>query len=394
MALTVLNKTTTASHLLQRYLNTRQQTERICTPLHTEDYIPQPVDFASPPKWHLAHSTWFFEEMILKKYDPEYKIFDPAFGFLFNSYYQSVGDRSLRTDRGNITRPGVAEVYAYRKYIDDAMTALLNTNHSDALVDLVTLGINHEQQHQELLMTDLKYALGHNPIFPIYKNDLNDVEDHNTVEGWLHMQAGVYDIGFNGDGFYFDNELGSHKVYLQDYSIAQQLVTNAEYLIFIEAGGYKHFNYWLDEGWQWVQEKNVQHPLYWHNINGSWHYYTLGGLVPIDPDAMLCHVSFYEAQAYATWKGARLPTEFEWEASANQLQWGKRWEWTYSAYLPYPGFDIAPGALGEYNGKFMINQMVLRGASVATAKEHSRVSYRNFFHPHFQWQFSGIRLAK
>ena len=389
-----LNDTLAPSVLLQVYLKTRKHTEQICSPLQTEDYIPQPVDFASPPKWHLAHSTWFFEEMILKQYDPAYEIFDPAFGFLFNSYYQSVGDRSLRTDRGNITRPGVTEVYAYRKYINDAMTSLLSVNDSPALAALVTLGINHEQQHQELLITDLKYALGHNPIFPVYKNDVNEIGDHNNGKGWLTMNAGLYQIGFNGEGFSFDNELGSHKVYLQDFSIAQQLVTNGEFLDFIEAGGYKEFKYWLDEGWQWVQQKQIQHPLYWHKVNGSWHYFTLGGLVPVDKNAMLCHVSFYEAQAYATWKGARLPTEFEWEASASQLQWGKRWEWTYSAYLSYSGFNIAPGALGEYNGKFMINQMVLRGASVATANGHSRASYRNFFHPHFQWQFSGIRLAK
>ena len=389
-----LNDTKAPSLLLQDYLKIRKHTEQICSPLQTEDYIPQPVDFASPPKWHLAHSTWFFEEMILKQYDPAYKIFDPAFGFLFNSYYQSVGDRSLRTDRGNITRPGVVEVYAYRKYIDAAMTSLLSVNVSPALAALVTLGINHEQQHQELLMTDLKYALGHNPIFPVYKNGVNEIGDHNTGNGWLKINAGLYHIGFNGEGFCFDNELGSHKVYLQEFSIAQQLVTNGEFLNFIDAGGYREFKYWLDEGWQWVQEKQIQHPLYWHKVNGSWHYFTLGGLVPVDKNAMLCHVSFYEAQAYATWKGARLPTEFEWEASAGQLQWGKRWEWTYSAYLPYPGFNIAPGALGEYNGKFMINQMVLRGASVATANAHSRASYRNFFHPHFQWQFSGIRLAK
>ena len=366
----------------------------ICAPLKIEDYIPQPVDFASPPKWHIAHTTWFFEEMILKKFDSKYQEFHSQFGFLFNSYYNTIGNRTFRADRGNITRPGVDEVMAYRQYVDEHMKSLLNLNQSDDLIKLLIIGINHEQQHQELLLTDLKFALGHNPIFPVYKEEFNLLKDKNNQDGWLQIKSDVYEIGHKTEGFCFDNELGRHKVYAHDFSIAKGLVTNAEFIEFIEADGYQKFQFWLDEGWAWVNKNQIDSPLYWHKINGEWHYFTLSGLKKVDPNAILCHVSFYEANAYATWKGYRLPTEFEWEIAADQLDWGKRWEWTNSAYLPYPGFKIADGAVGEYNGKFMINQMVLRGGSVATAEGHSRKTYRNFFHTSFQWQYSGIRLAK
>ncbi len=388
------NTTVATNSLFKKFIETRHRSEALCAPLHKEDYIPQPVEFASPPKWHLAHITWFFEEMILKQMLPGYKEYDPVFGFLFNSYYQTIGARSLRTDRGNITRPGVDEVFAYRRYVDEHMQVLLQSDDSAELAALVTLGINHEQQHQELLMTDLKYVLGHNPIFPVYDASVNMVDDVNTEHGWTNIEEGIYDIGFEGDDFAFDNELGKHKVFLHEYSLRKDLVTNAEFMEFIAAGGYTNFVYWLDEGWSWVQKEKIESPLYWHFIDGDWHYYTFAGLQKVNPNAILCHISFYEAQAFAAWKGLRLPTEFEWEAAQHTFNWGKRWEWTYSAYLPYPGFSIAPGALGEYNGKFMINQMVLRGASVATAPGHSRPTYRNFFHPHFQWQFTGIRLAK
>lgn len=381
-------------HLKEKYLEVRNRTEALCKPLQIEDYVPQPVAFASPPKWHLAHSTWFFEEMILKRNLDSYREFHPDFGFLFNSYYNTIGERTFRADRGNITRPGVSEVYAYRAYVDGGMMELLSKEISNELRELIELGLNHEQQHQELLITDLKYTLGHNPIFPVYDESFNLLADSNTSYGWLAMEEGVYEIGHDGDAFCFDNEMNIHRVYLHEFEISHALVTNGEYMEFMEAGGYSRFECWLDEGWSWLNENQITSPLYWHKINGKWHYFTLAGLKEVDPDAILGHVSYYEAQAYASWRGLRLPTEFEWEAASENLDWGKRWEWTNSAYLAYPGFKTAAGAVGEYNGKFMINQMVLRGASVATAPNHSRKTYRNFFHPHFQWQYSGIRLAK
>jgi len=378
----------------QKYLEVRKRSLDLCVPLQTEDYVPQVVEFASPPKWHLAHITWFFEELILKKYVNDYTAFDPDFCFLFNSYYNTVGERTIRAQRGNITRPGVDEIYAYRVHVDKHISELLKGDISKELYDVVTLGLNHEQQHQELLMTDMKYMFAHNPTFPVYSDVSNLLKDKNREEGWVEMNEGIYEIGHNSDEFCYDNEFGRHRVFLENYSVSKKLVTNGEYMEFMQQGGYNSFQFWLDEGWSWVQENAVQSPLYWHKIKGVWHYYTLAGLTKVDPDALLSHVSFYEANAYAAWKGLRLPTEFEWEAASDQFDWGKRWEWTNSAYLPYPDFSIAEGAVGEYNGKFMVNQMVLRGASVVTAPNHSRKTYRNFFHPHFQWQYSGIRLAK
>lgn len=380
--------------ILQLFQKTRAATVSLCEPLKTEDYIPQPVDFASPPKWHLSHSTWFFEEMILKKFVPDYKIFDPHFSFLFNSYYHSVGERAIRTERGTITRPTVKEVYQYRQYVDDHMEILLRNPASPDLEELIILGINHEQQHQELLITDLKHTFSYNPIYPVYKENFNLTAQQNEEEGWLKISEGIYEIGFEGEGFHFDNEKGRHRVFLHDFEISKSLVTNGDFIEFMEAGGYENFKFWLDEGWSWVTEKNIKSPLYWKKIDRKWYSYTLEGLKPIELHDILTHISFYEAQAFATWKGLRLPTEFEWEAAADQLNWGKRWEWTYSAYLPYPRFQIAEGAVGEYNGKFMVSQMVLRGSSTATPEGHERKTYRNFFHPKHRWQITGIRLAK
>lgn len=380
--------------ILDVYNETRKRTEDICRPLKTEDYIPQIEVFASPPKWHLAHTNWFFEEMILKKYNPNYMEFNSKFGFLFNSYYNTLGERVLRGNRGGVTRPGVDEVYQYRAYVNKHMTDLLLSNDSKELIDLTILGLNHEQQHQELLLTDLKYNLGSNPTYPVYKEEGSLVEDKNADAGFATIKEGVYSVGFEGDGFSFDNELGKHKVYLNDFSISKSLVTNGEYIKFIEDGGYTNFNLWLDDGWTWVNENSIGSPLYWQKINNEWHHFTLSGLKKVDTEAILSHVSFYEANAFAAWKNMRLPTEFEWEIASEFLNWGQRWEWTNSAYLPYPNFKIAEGAVGEYNGKFMVNQMVLRGSSVATSKGHSRKTYRNFFQPEHQWQFSGIRLVK
>lgn len=380
--------------LAEKYRKTRQRTEELCAPLTTEDYIPQPAVFVSPTRWHIAHVTWFFEQMILKKFMAGYREFHPRFNFLFNSYYNNIGDRTNRDHRGFMTRPGIDEIFAYRAHVDKHMHDLLTKETNDELSSLVVLGINHEQQHQELLITDLKYTLSLNPLHPVYREDFNLVEGHNKDSGFVHIDAGVYEAGFTGEGFCYDNELGRHKVYLQSFDINKALVTNAEYMEFIANGGYTNFNYWLDDGWAWVQENNIRSPLYWQLIDDEWHYYTLAGLKRVDPEAILTHISFYEANAYATWKGMRLPTEFEWEVASPHLAWGQRWEWTNSAYHPYPGFDIAPGPVGEYNGKFMANQMVLRGASVSTAPGHSRPTYRNFFHPLYQWQYTGIRLVK
>ena len=380
--------------LLENFLSTRSATERLCAPLNVEDYIPQAVDYTSPPKWHLAHVSWFFEEMILKAYLKGYVVFDPHYAFLFNSYYQSMGERSARAQRGVITRPTVDEIYHYRQHVDKYMQVLLEGELSDPLSGLVRLGINHEQQHQELLLTDLKYTFSLNPTYPVYAPNSNLVAGHNSESGWMQITQDQHTIGHVGDGFCFDNELGAHQVLLPDYQINKALVTNGEYIEFIDDGGYQQFTHWLDEGWTWLSEEHINSPLYWHKLDGSWFYYTLAGLQPVDPGATLAHVSYYEANAFASWKGCRLPTEFEWEVASPKLSWGQRWEWTDSAYRPYPGYAIGDGAVGEYNGKFMINQMVLRGASGATAKGHSRHTYRNFFHPHLQWQYSGIRLAK
>lgn len=380
--------------LTETFKRTREHSVALCAPLAPEDYVPQPADFVSPPKWHLAHTTWFFEAFVLKPHLPGYTEFHPGFAFLFNSYYNAAGDRILRSDRGNISRPTVNEVYAYREYVDSHLVQMLaSSTPAWEVIPLLELGLMHEQQHQELLLTDLKYILGSNPLFPVYRENGSLVGQHNTGAGSVNLVEGVYDIGFQSTGFCYDNELRPHKVYLHACDISKTLVTNGEYLEFMEDGGYQRFDWWLDDGWTWLKENHVNAPLYWHLRSGRWHQYTLGGLIPVDPAALLCHVSFYEAAAYAAWKGGRLPTEFEWEAAAGRFSWGHRWEWTNSAYLPYPGFQKAAGAAGEYNGKFMVNQMVLRGASAATPPGHSRKTYRNFFHPHLRWQYTGIRLA-
>ncbi|WP_069657775.1 ergothioneine biosynthesis protein EgtB [Arcticibacter eurypsychrophilus] len=384
--------------LFARYLAVRKRTEWICAPLKTEDYVVQPVDFVSPPKWHLGHTTWFFETFVAKPYISDYKEYDPNYNFVFNSYYETLGARVIRTDRGNLSRPSVEDIYTYRKYVDEAMASFLNqgviTDHD--LRATIILGLNHEEQHQELLFTDLKYILGHNPLFPSYYQDREKVEIKQPaipLDPFLTIGEGIYKIGYKDKGFSFDNELGLHKVFLGEYSINRNLVTNGEYLEFIQDGGYQNFRHWHAEGWDWVNTHKTKAPLYWHLIDGKWFNYTLDGLIEINEHEPVNHVNYYEAHAYAEWKGQRLPTEFEWEVAAPDLSFGKRWEWTESAYLPYPGFQRAEGAIGEYNGKFMINQMVLRGSSEVTSPEHSRITYRNFFNAHLNWQYTGIRLA-
>ena len=408
--------------LAEFYSRVRAYTEHLCEPLEIEDYIPQPAVDVSPPKWNIAHTTWFFEEMILKKFVPDYKVFDEDFGFLFNSYYNTIGERTARDHRGALSRPTVKQVFAYRKYVDEKMLELLSSPRAAApgilssppvlggvaaasadgvvdgdgpLRDLAILGLNHEQQHQELFITDLKYTLSVNPLFPAYRENYAPEETHESgTAGFIEFKEGVYEIGHTGEGFCFDNELSRHKVYLNDFEIASKLATNFDFLEFVNDHGYHDHRLWHSEGLDWVKQNAVDAPLHWHKIDGEWHQYTLGGIRKLDFDAPVCHVSFYEAAAFAEWKEMRLPTEFEWEAANQKFNWGLRWEWTNSAYLPYPGFKKPAGAVGEYNGKFMINQMVLRGASVATPSGHSRSTYRNFFHPHLRWQFTGIRLAR
>jgi ergothioneine biosynthesis protein EgtB len=381
-------------NLLEKYRAVRAASEAICQPLQKEDYVVQPIVDVSPPKWHLGHITWFWEAFILIPHQPGYRPCNPDYNYVFNSYYETIGARVIRTDRGNLSRPSVDEVYAYRRYVDERMTALIAAGPGPALEQLIILGLNHEQQHQELLFSDIKYILGHNPLFPAWSDRDIDEERYPGKPGLVTIPAGIYEIGYRGDGFCFDNELAPHKAYLNEFQLSTSLVTNAEFLEFIESGGYKNFSYWHAEGWDWVNNHGTGAPLYWHFIGGRWNYYTMAGLRPIDPGQPVCHINYYEAAAFAAWKGCRLPTEWEWEAASGHIAWGKRWEWTESAYLPYPGFTKAPGAIGEYNGKFMVSQMVLRGASVATPAGHSRPTYRNFFHPPLRWQFTGIRLAK
>lgn len=382
-------------NVLNQYKSVRAYTEQLCAPLLPEDYVVQAAEFASPAKWQLAHTSWFFETFILKIYQKGYTLFSPDFAYLFNSYYNNEGERVLRANRGSLSRPTTDEVYAYRAYVDDAMARLLSTPLSRELKHLVLIGLHHEQQHQELILTDLKYMLGQNPLYPAY-NPATQLLDHeeNLETGLIPIEEGIYTIGHQTDGFCFDNELGVHKVYVHAFEIEKGLVTNGEYIEFIEAGGYSDFNLWLDEGWQWIQQHQVRAPLYWQKKNGDWHQFTLQGLQQVSPHHIVKHINFYEAAAFAEWKGMRLPTEFEWEVAADTIPWGQRWEWTNSAYLPYPNFKKQEGGIGEYNGKFMVNQMVLRGASIATSHNHSRKTYRNFFHPREQWQFTGIRLAK
>ncbi len=379
----------------------------------------QPMPDASPAKWHLAHTTWFFETFLLSQYVPGYRPFHPAFRNFFNSYYNAVGDRPLRALRHVLSRPGLSEVHAYRADVDEAMAGLLSNELSPDARDLVALGINHEQQHQELIVTDVKNGLWTNPLRPAYRETTAVRRSSPLPPGeWHSFSEGVYSVGFEGKGFAFDNEGPRHNVYLQPYRLASRLVTNGEYLEFMRDGGYGKATLWLSDGWDCVRNNQWNAPLYWEQRDGEWWSYTLEGLQPVALDEPVCHISYYEADAFAHWVGARLPTEFEWEIAARsqpisgnfvesgelhpraadvsgglEQMFGDVWEWTSSAYSPYPGFKTAPGAVGEYNGKFMCNQMVLRGGSCATSQSHIRASYRNFFPPHVRWQFMGIRLA-
>lgn len=391
----VLTRPNSITNWTEKYSEIRNHSVEICEPLEIEDYVVQPIVDVSPPKWHLGHTTWFFETFILQPNFPGYQVFDAQYHFVFNSYYETIGARVIRTDRGNLSRPSVSDIYKYRKYVDEQMNAFLQSEFlTEEIKPLLELGLNHEQQHQELLLTDIKYILGHNPLFPAYKNEAISRKDSSENIEMIQFNEGIYEIGFEGEGFCFDNELGRHKVYLNNFGIANRLVSNQEYLEFMEAGGYDDFRHWHAEGWDWVKQNKAKSPLYWHLIDGKWMNYTLNGLQELDLNDAVCHINFYEASAFASWKRMRLPTEAEWEVASSHFDWGNRWEWTNSAYLPYPNFKKEAGAVGEYNGKFMVNQTVLRGASDATPIGHSRNTYRNFFQTGLKWQFTGIRLAK
>jgi len=379
----------------------RAETERRAAPLSAEDQVIQSMPDASPTKWHRAHTTWFFEQFLLKLHAPGYRAFDECFAFLFNSYYVAAGPRHARPDRGLITRPDVAEVAAYRAHVDRAVEALIadadDSTFAGSIAPVLEIGLNHEQQHQELMLTDILHALAQNPTHPAYDRAWQAPAVRSGRSEFVTLPGGIYMAGHAGREFCFDNEQPAHQVLLRDVSIARHLVTNGEWLDFIADGGYREPSLWLSDGWAAVEANGWVAPGYWSMVDGDWHAMTLGGLRRVDPAQPAMHVNYYEADAFARWAGKHLPSEFEWEAAAragllNDAD-GVVWQWTRSAYSPYPGYRAAEGALGEYNGKFMINQMVLRGSSLATPRGHARVSYRNFFHPPARWQFSGLRLA-
>ncbi|MFZ0427534.1 MAG: ergothioneine biosynthesis protein EgtB [Acidobacteriota bacterium] len=408
--------------VLQRFRDVRRFSEFLCEPLKTEDYVVQSMPDASPTRWHLAHTSWFFEAFLLAPHLPGYESPNPMYAYLFNSYYVQAGERYPRPQRGLVTRPTVQEVFDYRQHVGQAVQRLLegaSAVEAETIVPIVELGTHHEQQHQELLLTDLKHLFSKNPLGPVYQPPSDASHERPKVSGWVDFAGGLQEVGHTGNGFCYDNELPRHRSYLVPFRLADRLVTNAEFTEFIADGGYRTPTLWLDEGWQTASSRGWEAPLYWQQRDGEWHHFTLGGHRRVDPDEPVCHISFYEADAFARWAGARLPREEEWETAAascgiegNFVESGRYhpaatrpsgrldqifgdvWEWTASPYTGYPGYQPSPGAIGEYNGKFMVNQMVLRGGSCATSQTHIRPTYRNFFHPDLRWQFSGIRLAR
>lgn len=383
----------------EAYRKVRAETERRAAFLSAEDQVIQSMPDASPAKWHRAHVTWFFEEFLLRKFAPGYKVFDERFGYLFNSYYVSAGPRQARPQRGMITRPDAAEVTAYRAHVDAAVAALIDrTDDLAPLVPVIEIGLHHEQQHQELLLTDILHAFSLSPIHPAYDAQWQWPQMESGSAAAAPSTAGIHRIGHDGGAFCFDNEQPAHQVFLQPVRLARSLVTNGEWLEFMADGGYTTPALWLSDGFATVQAQGWNAPGYWQSVDGAWLTLTLGGLRRVEPNLPVCHVSYYEADAFARWAGKHLPTEAEWEAAARgghalSDAFGFVWQWTRSAYSPYPGYRAAADGLGEYNGKFMINQMVLRGSSLATPAGHSRLSYRNFFYPSARWQFTGLRLA-
>jgi ergothioneine biosynthesis protein EgtB len=409
--------------LAARFQAVRRMSERLAEPLSPEDCQVQSMPDASPVKWHLAHTTWFFETFVLRPFSPGYEVFHRSFGFLFNSYYNAVGDRLPRPCRGLMTRPTLDEVYSYRAAVDRAIEAYLDSIGDGLPAEFaatIELGLNHEQQHQELILTDIKHALAQNPLRPSYGDaDRISAVAETQPMGWSSFAGGLKWVGHDGRGFAFDNEGPRHRIFLEDFQLGSRLVTSGEFLAFIEDNGYSRPEFWLSDGWNVVRAQQWQAPLYWERREGTWWVMTLGGLRRLTESEPVCHVSFYEADAFARWSGARLPTEFEWELAVNDREiggnfvesgklhpqaalngtgiaqcFGDTWEWTQSPYTPYPGLRPTAGALGEYNAKFMCNQLVLRGGSCATPESHIRPTYRNFFPPEARWQFTGIRLAK
>ncbi len=389
-----------ADDLVAAFLNIRGETERRAAPLSPEDQVIQSMPDASPAKWHRAHTTWFFEQFVLGPHLEGYRAFHPDYAFLFNSYYVSAGPRHARAARGLLTRPGAADVTAYRQHVDEAVARLLITAAPSLLArlgPLMDVGFNHEQQHQELMLTDILHAFAQNPVFPAYDAAWRPPASSQGNGGYAEIAEGIRTIGHTGDSFHFDNEKPAHRALVGPVRMARHLVTNAEWLDFMADGGYATPTLWLMDGFARASAEGWQAPGHWYEIDGQWQVMTLGGLKAVDPSAPVSHISYYEADAFARWRGQHLPTEMEWEVAARagllDDAFGIVWQWTRSAYAPYPGFHAIEGALGEYNGKFMVNQYVLRGSSLATPQGHSRVTYRNFFYPHHRWQFSGLRLA-
>jgi ergothioneine biosynthesis protein EgtB len=434
-ALTQVSAVEQREQMLSRYHDVRNLSKRLCETLTAEDCCIQSMPDASPIRWHLAHTTWFFETFILAK-DPEYQSPCPQYAYLFNSYYNTLGDQFPRAQRGVLSRPSLQEIWEYRKVVDrtiDLAIAKLPQHQWCDIASLVELGLNHEQQHQELMVTDIKHVFSLNPLYPVYREaahgNLDRITGHETPSldlMWMILDEGVYDVGHDGAGFAYDNESPRHRVFLEPYQIAKRLSTAGEYLNFINDGGYERPELWLSEGWDTVKRLGIKSPLYWTHQGGKWNEFTLAGMRPLALDCPVCHVSYFEADAFARWSGHRLPTEFEWEVAAAmsgkasahggfldelldsgqaihprrvydpslpQSMLGDTWQWTSSSYGPYPGFKPSAGALGEYNGKFMCNQYVLRGGSCATVSNHIRRTYRNFFSAASRWQFSGVRLA-
>ena len=378
---------------LLSFRTVRSRTEELAAPLSAEDQTVQSMPDASPTKWHLAHTTWFFETFVLRQHARNYRAFDPAYEYLFNSYYEAVGPRHPRPLRGLITRPGVEEVLAYRRHVTAAMLDFLQDDHEAD--ELVELGLHHEQQHQELILMDIKHALSMNPLRPAYRVARAHGSQAVQAMRWREFEGGLVETGHDGEGFAFDNEGPRHRSWLDGFALALRPVTCGEYLEFIEDGGYRRSQFWLSAGWDCVNQRGWEAPLYWEKKDGIWQVFTLSGLEPLDPARPVCHVSAFEAAAFAKWAGKRLPREAEWEIAAGAVQGiGEVWEWTASPYIAYPGYREPAGAIGEYNGKFMASQMVLRGGCVATPAGHIRPTYRNFFPPDARWMFGGIRLAE
>lgn len=404
--------------LRERYETVRAKTLALCDPLLPEDFVIQSMTDTSPPKWHLAHTTWFFETFVLEHALSDYRPTHPQYRVLFNSYYETVGAMHPRPERGILSRPTIDQIRGYRRTIDERVMELVGSEPSDELVTRIELGLHHEEQHQELIVMDVKHNLFCNPLFPAYREDLDLSSGDTPAQSWTEVAGGQVEIGSDGSGFCYDNEGPRHAVLLRDFSLANRLVNNGEWRAFIEDGGYTRPELWLSDGWKDVCARNWQAPLYWVRVEGQWHQFTLAGLRPVVDSEPVVHVSYLEADAFARWSKARLPTEAEWETVAATLpvegnlaesgrlhpappedsslaqMFGDVWEWTQSSYSPYPGYQAVEGALGEYNGKWMCNQQVLRGGSCATPQAHVRATYRNFYYPNQRWNHNGVRLAR